>query len=179
MTPSKPNDAAQWIRDALEQFEGPLLQYAARMTGGNLETARDAVQDTFLRLCDQERAGVEDRLKAWLFTVCRNLILDHHRKEKRMSTMDEDAAHGLASSELAPGAALERSETVSVVMQTLERLPEKQREVLRLKFQQGLSYKQIADVTGHSTGNVGFLVHHGIKGLRELLAGKPLEGFAQ
>jgi RNA polymerase sigma-70 factor (ECF subfamily) len=179
MNPSEPNDAAQWIRDALVQFEGPLLQYATRLAGGDLESARDAVQDTFLRLCDQARGDVQARLKPWLFTVCRNLILDHHRKERRMNTMDEGAAHGLPSTELAPGAALERSETVSVVMQTLERLPEKQREVLRLKFQQGLSYKQIADVTGHSTGNVGFLVHHGIKGLRELLAGKPLEGFAQ
>ena len=49
----------------------------------------------------------------------------------------------------------------------LARLPENQQEVIRLKFQQGLSYKEISSVTGLSVTNVGFLIHTGLKRLRE------------
>ena len=60
-------------------------------------------------------------------------------------------------------------ERMGQVMKALERLSENQREVIRLKFQQGLSYKEISDFTGLSTGNVGFLLHTGLKRLRSIL----------
>jgi RNA polymerase sigma-70 factor (ECF subfamily) len=62
------------------------------------------------------------------------------------------------------------------VLELMRGLPEKQREVLRLKFQHGLSYKQIAGITNESTGNVGWLIHMGIKKLREELSSDELEG---
>ena len=48
-------------------------------------------------------------------------------------------------------------------------LPPNQQEVLRLKFQHSLSYREISSITGLSETNVGFLIHVGIKRLRELL----------
>ena len=48
-------------------------------------------------------------------------------------------------------------------------LPANQQEVIRLKFQHGLSYKQIAEVTQLSVSNVGFLIHAGLKTLRQRL----------
>jgi RNA polymerase sigma-70 factor (ECF subfamily) len=59
-------------------------------------------------------------------------------------------------------------------MGLLGRLPENQGEVLRLRFQHQLTYKQIADVTGLSVSNVGFLIHTGLKSLRERFAGSAL-----
>ena len=56
------------------------------------------------------------------------------------------------------------------VLNTFSRLPVNQAEVLRLKFQNDLSYQEIADVTGLSASNVGFLIHTGLKRLRTLLA---------
>ena len=61
----------------------------------------------------------------------------------------------------------------------IEALPGPEREVLQLKFQQGLSYREIAGVTGHSVSNVGFLIHTGLKSLRGRLrvnATSPLTG---
>ncbi|MCZ6598489.1 MAG: sigma-70 family RNA polymerase sigma factor, partial [Planctomycetota bacterium] len=74
-----------------------------------------------------------------------------------------------------PSVALEREEDVSRVLTTLGSLPESQREVIRLKFQHGLSYKEIGRVTAQSTGNVGWLLHVGLKTLRERLAGETVE----
>jgi RNA polymerase sigma-70 factor (ECF subfamily) len=54
-------------------------------------------------------------------------------------------------------------------MKYLDRLSPNQREVILLKFQQGLSYQEITDVTGLTSGNIGFLIHTGLKRLRDLL----------
>jgi len=70
-----------------------------------------------------------------------------------------------------PGASVEHEETMSQVLRLMETLPKNQREVLRLKFQSDLSYKEISEITKLSVTNVGFLIHTAIKTLRkELLA---------
>ena len=63
-------DHNQWIQEVGARYERPLCQYAYRMTG-NFETARDAVQDTFLKLW-REKNMADERAAPWLFRVCRN-----------------------------------------------------------------------------------------------------------
>ena len=79
---------AEWMRSVLAQHEGPLLRYATRITG-NLERARDVVQDTFLRLCREHPEKLNSHLTEWLFTVCRNRALDVVRKESRTRSLTE------------------------------------------------------------------------------------------
>jgi RNA polymerase sigma-70 factor (ECF subfamily) len=64
---------------------------------------------------------------------------------------------------------LANQETTSEILRYVERLPANQREVIRLKFQADLSYKEIAGLTGLSVTNVGFLLHTALKRLRTLL----------
>ena len=65
------------------------------------------------------------------------------------------------------------------VLALLETLPPNQREVLRLKFQNGFSYQEISRISGHSVSNVGYLIHAGIKTLRgQLFDGQPVEARA-
>ena len=154
-----------WFHEALTRLEGPLTRYARGFTR-DTERARDVVQDTFLRLLRQDRAAVEGHLTEWLFTVCRNRALDVCRKEGRMTTTDETGFVGLVANEPDPGAVLERRETTGRVLELLDRLPEKQREVIRLKFANGLSYKEISRITSHSVSYVGVLIHNGMKTLR-------------
>lgn len=80
-----------------------------------------------------------------------------------------EAFENLNDSALDPSRAMEERERHAEVMTFLDRLPENQREVIRLKFQGDLSYKEISDVTGLSVSNVGFLIHTGIKRLRSLM----------
>ena len=157
------------VLQALARYEGPLLSYAARLTG-DADRARDAVQETFLRLCARDAGALEGRLGEWLYAVCRNLCLDVLKKERPMTVASEDGLLERASAEPGPDAAAERSEGASRVLRALADLPANQREVLRLKFQHGLSYREIGAVTGHSVTNVGFLIHAGLKRLRERLA---------
>jgi RNA polymerase sigma-70 factor (ECF subfamily) len=165
----RPASHAAWVRRALGEYEGPLVRYARSITG-DLEAARDCVQETFLRLCRAEVAQVDGRLAAWLFSVCRNQALDVLRKENRMSTLTLAHEEQLAARDAEPAAAAERGDTTDSVHARLALLPENQQEVIRLKFQSELSYKEIAGVTGLTVSNVGFLIHRGLKTLRAQLA---------
>lgn len=154
------------MQEALAAHESRLLRYAARVTG-DAETARDVVQETFARLWGQTPATLNGRLLPWLYTVCRRCALDARRKERRMTSVSESALIDHPSGQSPPeGAAIDREETGGMLMH-LTSLTENQQEVVRLKFQDGLSYREISEVTGHSVSHVGVLLHTAIKALRE------------
>ena len=167
--PPVPTDAisnSEFVGVALERYETPLIRYATRIVG-DVEEARDVVQDTFLKLCREGPGKVHDHLAQWLFTVCRNRAYDVRKKEDRMSPLTEVDLRTKPAMGPRPVELLERKEKVQQVLDLMETLPEKQREVLCLKFQCELSYKEIAAITTLSVGNVGFLIHTGVQTIRE------------
>jgi RNA polymerase sigma-70 factor (ECF subfamily) len=165
-------DRREWVRAALERYERPLVAYASRLAGDR-ERGRDAVQEAFLRLCAQDRAAVEPQLREWLFTVCRNWIQDGRRKEGRMA-VDANGRPELAHApEPEPADELARREALDSVLSSLAELTADQREALELKFRHGLSYPEIARVTGCSVPAIGWRIHAGLKALREKHARRP------
>ena len=70
----------EFVRRALNEFESPLIGYAVTFLH-DVDRAKDVVQDTFIRLYQQDIEKVRGGLKTWLFTVCRNRALDVLRKE--------------------------------------------------------------------------------------------------
>lgn len=157
-----------FITQAVEDYQSALIAYANSLLK-NPDLARDVVQDTFIRLCDQEISKVETHLKSWLFTVCRNRAFDHLRKDSRSQPLEEFHQRTIATAELQPDESAEQDERISQLTRCLNRLTDNRREVIMLKFQQGLSYLEIATITGLSPSNVGFLIHSGLKQLREFL----------
>jgi RNA polymerase sigma factor (sigma-70 family) len=168
------------IRSAIDQYQSRLIGFAVRITG-DLESARDVVQDTFLRLCAQDLDELGDHLPAWLFKVCRNRALDVRRKESPLQPLDttNGPTHGMG---VDPERLLEQSDNARLALAAIAELPTAQREVLRLRFQEELSYKEISAITRHSVGTIGFLIHTGIQRVRRRLraegvgAATPLEG---
>lgn len=154
------------FEEALSRYERPLLRYARSFTH-DLESARDIVQEVFLKL-SQNLTGIEPtRLAPWLFTVCKNQALDHHRKHHRMIAMEVETLDLEASPHPGPSEVAESRETAAALRQLLEELPERQREAVRLKFIGGLNYQEISEAMQTSIGNVGYLIHHGVQSLRE------------
>jgi RNA polymerase sigma-70 factor (ECF subfamily) len=158
-------DRSEFIREALARYESPLLRYAHAITG-NMESARDVVQDTFVRLCDTPPDELQGHLAQWLFTVCRNRAIDHQRKESRMTPLLDEQLAARETPDPSPAVQAERREAAEAVLNWLDLLPKNQREVVRLKFQGQLSYEEIATVTSLSVSNVGFLLHSAIRTLR-------------
>lgn len=149
---------SRWIAESLDLHERSLIRYANWILN-DMESAREVVQETFLRLCKEDPARVSGHLAQWLFTVCRNLAFDTRRKETRMAPL------GHLEVGVAPD--LEEKQTVSEIMQVVETLPKNQREVIHLKFQCDLSYKEISDITKLSVTNVGFLIHTAVRNIRQ------------
>ncbi len=156
----------QWIKEALVTYECRLLRYAQRFVG--VDRAADVVQDTFLKLCREDLPPINGSLAPWLYTVCRNLALDLLRKESRMHAVLEHVETA-ADSRFDPVLAAEQSDGVAHILSLLSVLTASQQECVRLKFQDGLSYVEIAAVTGLSVSNVGFTLHTALKRLREKL----------
>ena len=169
----------------LDRYERPLVRYAQSILG-DLEAARDVAQETFIKLvtgpgpsgksdgAKPHPANPDSRpLSAWLFTVCRNLAFDVRKKENRMSALTEPET--ITAGYDGTGT-LERQETMAQVLRLMDSLPTNQREVLRLKFQCDLSYREISEITHLSVTNVGFLIHTAIKSLRKELLAEAKKG---
>jgi RNA polymerase sigma-70 factor (ECF subfamily) len=159
---------SEWVVDALDRYERPLIRYAKWLLG-DLETARDVVQETFLRLCREDPARVDGHLAPWLFTVCRNLALDARQRATRTTPLEHAEAAVVYDFDEAHDA----RQALGRVLQILETLPRNQREVVHLKFQSGLSYKEISAITGLSTSNVGFLLHTAVRAIRSHVSEHP------
>lgn len=163
---SEPPDLA-WLRAAIDQHQAGLLRFAAALVGSRL--ADDVVQDTFLELLSAPREQVEDHLRPWLFTVCRNRALEIKRRERRETDLEE--GEDMEARDPAPDAVAEERHDRRALDRFIEELPDKHREVVALRFAGGLSYREIAGVTGLSETNVGFILHTALKTLKKRLAG--------
>lgn len=166
------NNRSAWVRAAMARYEGPLIRYAQRFTG-DLESARDVVQDTFLKLCTADHVQVTDHLAPWLYRVCRNRALDVRKKEARMQPLSDERAAIEAGPDPGPAAHAAGQETAALLRAVINGLPDKQQEVFRLKFQDQMSYKEISDVTGFSLNNVRYLIHTALKQVRTELRATP------
>jgi RNA polymerase sigma factor (sigma-70 family) len=162
-----------FLERTFAEQRAPLLRYATRLLGDR-EQAQDVVQDAFVRLLAQKPQAVDGHAVEWLFTVCRNRALDVLRKEGRVTRFQEGQIERVSTSEPRPGRSLEQAELHDTLLQLIDHLPHNQQEVIRLKFQNGFSYQEIARITKLSVGNVGFLIHTAVARLRtEFAALRP------
>ncbi len=160
-----------WVAEQFARLENRLTCYVVAQTG-DAELARDIVQEAFVKLCQQSWPEISAHSTAWLYKTCRNRVIDARRREVRMATLqsgtDVSTLHDRAQAE--PTESMERQELLRAVLAQIQRLPERQQELLRLRLQEELSYKQIAEITGLSISNVGYLLHQALAGLRTGLA---------
>jgi len=157
----------------VEAHQGGLLRFAAGLLG-NHAAAQDVVQETFIRLLNAAGSVQDDgKLSAWLFRTCRNLVIDHVRQEKSVERLEQEASAELqldGEGHSVTGA-VERKELIGFVRDRMNKLTPKECACIVLKLVEGKSYKEIAEITGLSTSNVGFQIHNGLKRLTAFVAG--------
>jgi RNA polymerase sigma factor (sigma-70 family) len=165
-----PSPSTLLVQEAMSLYESPLIAYTAQFLNGDYDKARDVVQDALLKLYLADPDKVRENMKAWLFTVCRNRALDVIRKDRRLEVDSEHSSFSaLRDQRPDPSQSSDTAELYDRAWELLDQLSDNQREVIRLKFQHDCSYKDIASITGLTVGNVGFLMHVGLKKLRGLL----------
>lgn len=145
------------IQQLFEEHHGALFRFLARLTG-DPELAKDAVQETFLRLLRRPPRD-QSHVRAWLFTVATNVARDITRSRNRrfrlLSASPQRAP--VADPAPAPDEAVETTEARQLVRMALESLSEKERTILLMR-EEGFTHRDIAAVVGTTTKSVGTLV---------------------
>src|SRR6185369_17037779 len=162
---------AETIEELFAALESPLLNYALRLAG-ELSVAEDIVQEAFMKLHAQFDDVREPR--RWLYRTAHNLALNHRRDAGKIIPLELKSEDGAAANDTSdpqppPDEQIAHWEGIGLVRLSLETLDERSRELIRLKFTENLSYKEISVRTGLSIGNVGYVLHHALKAIAEEL----------
>ena len=135
---------------------------------GDREKAKDLMQDTFTKSWQYLVGGAEvNNMKSFLYRVANNLIIDEYRKKRELS-LDRLQEQGFD-----PGFDDRRKNENRIdaqfALDKINRLDEKYREVILMRYIDELSPKEIAHVVGENENNVSVRIHRGLKQLKELL----------
>jgi RNA polymerase sigma-70 factor (ECF subfamily) len=155
---------ADW--DALYEVELPRVYNYFRYRVGAGAVAEDLTSVTFEKAWRARHRYRRDlaAFSTWLMTIARNVAVDHYRQQRAFVPLE--AAADLPAGET-PEQAAERRSDVARLVRLLERLPERERELLALKYGADLTNRAIARLTGLSESNVGTILHRTIQGLRD------------
>lgn len=148
------------LREIFEAEESSLPRYAHGIVGQR-EIAEDLVQDAFLKL--HQHWDEVAHLRAWLFRSIRNLALNHLRDHKRESPLEEEREWQSPAPD--PTQNLVHQEAIGTLQLLILELHEDERQLITLKYNEGLKYEQISARTGLTISNVGYKLHHTLKHL--------------
>jgi RNA polymerase sigma-70 factor (ECF subfamily) len=144
-----------------------LARFAA--SSGERQDIEELVQDTFVRaFASLETFRGESSLRTWLFTIERRLILDRRRAQRRQrATVPVQASD--ASTDYTALDSLVAEEAELRVRKAVDSLSPTQREVFTLRVEQGLSYRDIAEVVGTTEGAARVHYHNAMRAVKEKL----------
>lgn len=166
----------------VERHQGAMLSFAASFLRDDT-LAQDVVQEAFLRAArnpqrilqfgEGEKAGSE---RNWLLKVVRDLSIDSLRRRASEKKAVERKAETAERSAPAADVNAEKEEQNAQVRDAIDRLKPRYRELLILKVREQKSYREIAQITGLTVTNVGFLLHQAMQALTEELRDVASDG---
>ncbi|MEZ5277310.1 MAG: sigma-70 family RNA polymerase sigma factor [Opitutaceae bacterium] len=166
------NSPQTTLKDLFVAEEGRVLSLAIGLVGRRA-VAEELVQEAFVRLHQVWRQVENPR--AWLYRCLRNLSLNHLRDRREETELNEETEAGTDEPAL-PDEKLGQREAVGMMRLLMAELDDEDRELIRLKYEEGLKYREISERTGMSIGNVGYRLHHLLSGLADGLRQAGIEG---
>ncbi len=154
----------------------------------NRDTADELLQDVFLKVVDKaETFQNRSKFTTWLYTITRNLCIDHLRRmrHRKTSSLDQPLAKGegegmtlldkIGSNEPAPDSSAHSRRLGQLIAVALENLSPEQREVFVLREQAGLAFDEIASVVNAPVNTVKSRMRYALQNLRTNLQGMGIE----
>jgi RNA polymerase sigma-70 factor (ECF subfamily) len=146
----------------------------ARWLLRNEQDAQDVVQEAFLRAFKSFGGFHGSNGRAWLLTIVRNtsytLLKKSHAVD--LTTNFDEEIHATGYESVSPATALEHCEDAQLIREAMDALPAEFREILVLRHQEGLSYKEIAEIAQIPPGTVMSRLARARAKLKEYLAGR-------
>jgi RNA polymerase sigma-70 factor, ECF subfamily len=164
---SKPTTSPLFLK-AYEDYSDAIFRFCyVRLR--NRDLALDIMQETFIKTWEYLGAGKEVlNLRAFLYRVANNLIIDYSRKKKETS-LDNLMEQGFDAPADDDGN-LHKALDAKYIIRIVQDMDEKYRDVLLLRYVDDLSIKDIADIVGESENVVSVRIHRGVQQVRKILA---------
>ena len=140
------------------------------VSSGERSEIEELVQDTFVRaFASIDSFRGESSLRTWLFTIERRLMLDRRRSERRQRmTVPVEPADAVTEYDALDTLLAEEAE--ARVRKAVDALSPTQREVFSLRVEQGMSYKEIAEIAGTTEGAARVHYHNAMRAVKEFLS---------
>src|SRR5437899_1790446 len=176
----KKREEDQAQKENLTSFEAVMLPHLdaahnlARWLLRNEQDAQDVVQEAYLRAFKSFAGFHGGNGRAWLLTIVRNTsytLLKKNRAVDFTTSFDEEI-HLAGHESVSPATILEHSEDVDLIKEAMDELPAEFREILALRHQEGLSYKEIAEIAQIPPGTVMSRLARARAKLKEYLAAR-------
>lgn len=178
-----------YVQGSNEAFDNLLRRHQSRVfnyilrTVKNEDVANDIFQETFVKAIVTIRQGrytQHGKFPAWISRIAHNLIIDYYRQEKSENVQSTDIGDVdlLNRKELCEDTVEDlicSEQILSDVKDLVEELPELQREVLKMRYYQGLSFKEIAEITGVSINTALGRMRYAIINMRRIAAQREIE----
>ena len=134
----------------------------------NMDTAEDFTQETFLKAWQYIAGGKEIKnIKAFLYTIANNLIIDHYRQKPRFAVSLDEAGQKDLSYEPRQEKEIEQKISAIAVKKYLSQLEQEQREIIYWRYVDEMSIEEISEITGKTPNNVRVSIHRAMKILKE------------
>jgi RNA polymerase sigma factor (sigma-70 family) len=152
----------------IDKFKDKLYRYSLNMLRNDLD-AEDVIQELLIKIWNRKEQFDEiENKEAWCMTVTRNLCIDRIRARKQTS-QDISEYHFISDHSPTPDIQTEDRESLKIVMDILNGLPENQKEIIHLRDIEGYSYKEIAELTTLSEDQVKVNLFRARQRLKEKL----------
>ena len=169
-------------------FEILLLRYKSKvytyvyLIVRNRELTEDIFQDTFIKAIatiQQGRYTESGKFLAWINRIAHNLIIDHFRRVKNENTfsadaVDYDIVNNAKLSEKSVDVTLSNEQVMADVVRLIDFLPETQQKVIRMRFFEDLSFKEIAENTDVSINTALGRMRYALLNMRRIAAEKDV-----
>ncbi|MFL5341947.1 MAG: RNA polymerase sigma factor [Gemmataceae bacterium] len=177
------NERDEWLmaqaalgqREALEplvrRYAGPLVGFIRRLVR-DTHRSEELFQEVFLAVWQKRHQYQFPRpFKPWLYAIALNKCRADFRSPSRpMVELEHDSPAMPTAPDTAPADAAIAGETAELVSRAVYELPPQQRLVVALRVWEGLSYSEIAQMTGRTEATVRSNMHHGLAALRKAMA---------
>ena len=180
VAPKKHEEPDQSPKEELMSFEAAMLPHLdaahnlAKWLLRNEEDARDVVQEAYLRAFRSFGGFHGTNGRAWLLTIVRNTSYTLLKKNRAVdfTTPFDEEIHATGHDSVSPATILEHGEDAQLIKEAMDELPAEFREILVLRHQEGLSYKEIADIAQIPPGTVMSRLARARAKLKEYLAAR-------
>ena len=173
------DDAARRLDQFAEKYQQFFPRVFAYVYGRvyNVHQAEDLVSEVFERaFLKMDSLRNDEAFATWLFTIARNLVTSQARKRGRETIVDPDILKSVVATSISVENEVLVREEVAAVVKCLKKFPQREQDIVSLKFDAELTNGQIARVMGLSEANVRVILFRTLRKLREMLkSGTPAE----